>query len=71
MGNGFPVSALATKRSIAMQFGNGMEYFNTVMNFFALNAVDRRKKEVTFSLEEILCHALLFWAFLKLSKTNV
>uniref|UniRef100_A0A915KEL4 Uncharacterized protein n=1 Tax=Romanomermis culicivorax TaxID=13658 RepID=A0A915KEL4_ROMCU len=29
MGNGFPVSAVATKRHISDRFGHGMEYFNT------------------------------------------
>jgi ethanolamine-phosphate phospho-lyase len=29
MGNGFPVSAVVTKREIANKFGRGMEYFNT------------------------------------------
>jgi 4-aminobutyrate aminotransferase-like enzyme len=29
MGNGFPVSAVVTKSSIANKFGRGMEYFNT------------------------------------------
>lgn len=31
MGNGFPVSAVVTKREIANKFGRGMEYFNTVI----------------------------------------
>uniref|UniRef100_A0A5S6QX35 Uncharacterized protein n=1 Tax=Trichuris muris TaxID=70415 RepID=A0A5S6QX35_TRIMR len=29
MGNGYPVAAVVTRRSVADAFGNGMEYFNT------------------------------------------